>query len=372
MVAMKQLSLPVVAIVVAWGAVNPTPAQQSSGAPLAVMVQPAEKRALAAQREFIGRAQALDKVDLRARVQGFLGPRKFKDGDIVKKDQLLFVIEPEPYQATVEKHEGQRVAAAAAVANAEVQFKRAQELARSNVGTQQTLDQRTAELAGAKGALTEADALLKDAQIKLSYTEVRSPIAGRIGRAAVPPGNVVGPDSGILATVVAEQPMQVVFNVTQRELLEARRGGSTAAALKARVRLADDSLYAEAGTLDFIDVQIDPRTDGQTLRATFANKDGALTEGQTVRVILEDKEPAQVIMVPQSTIASDQTGLFLFVVTPDNKVEQRRIKAGVERDGLLPIEDGLKEGEKVIVQGQQRVRPGMVVTPQLVPAQASQ
>ena len=365
---MKQLPLPVVAMVLALCAASPAPAQQPASTPLAVMVQPAEKRSLAGQREFIGRAQALDKVDLRARVQGFLGPRKFKDGDVVKNDQVLFIIEPEPYQAAVEKHEGQRAAAAAAVANAEFQFKRAQELVRTNVGTQQTLDQRTAELAGAKGAHTEASALLKDAQIKLSYTEVRSPIAGRIGRAAVPPGNVVGPVSGVLATVVAEQPMLVVFNVTQRELLEARRGGSTASGLKARVRLADDSLYDEAGTLDFIDVQIDPRTDGQTLRATFANKDGALTEGQTVRVILEDRAPAQVIMVPQSTIASDQTGLFLFVVGPDNKVEQRRIKAGIERDGLVPIEDGLKEGEKVIVQGQQRVRPGMVVAPQLAPA----
>jgi len=178
--------------------------QQPASAPLAVLVQPAEARSLAVQREFIGRAQALDKVDLRARVQGFLGPRKFKDGDLVKLDQLLFLIEPEPYQATVEQREGQRAAAVGALANAEVQFKRAEELARTNVGTQQTLDQRRAELIGAKGTLTEADAALKDAKIKLSYTEIRSPIAGRIGRANVPPGNVVGPESGILATVVAE------------------------------------------------------------------------------------------------------------------------------------------------------------------------
>ncbi len=154
-------------------------AQQPASVPLAVLVQPAEARPLAAQREFIGRAQALDKVDLRARVQGFLGARKFKDGDLVKQGELLFVIEPEPYQATVEQREGQKAAAQGAVANADVQFRRAQELARTNVGTQQTLDQRTAELIAAKGALTEADAALKDAKIKLSYTEVRSPIAGQ-------------------------------------------------------------------------------------------------------------------------------------------------------------------------------------------------
>lgn len=343
-------------------------AQQPASVPLAVLVQPAESRPLAAQREFIGRAQALDKVDLRARVQGFLGPRKFKDGDLVKQGELLFLIEPEPYQATVEQREGQKAAAQGAVANADVQFRRAQELARTNVGTQQTLDQRTAELIAAKGALTEADAALKDAKIKLSYTEVRSPIAGRIGRASVPPGNVVGPESGILATVVAEQPMLVLFSVTQRELLEARRGGSSGEAMKAKVRLADDTLHPEEGTLDFIDVQVDPRTDGQTLRASFPNTDGRLTDGQTVRVILEEKQAANVVMVPQSVIASDQSGYYLFVVGPDNKAEQRRIKLGPEREGSTVVEEGLKPGEKVIVQGQQRVRPGMVVAPELAPA----
>ena len=341
--------------------------QQSTSTPLAVLVQPAEARSLAVQREFIGRAQALDKVDLRARVQGFLGPRKFKDGDLVKQDQLLFLIEPEPYQANVEQREGQRAAAVGALANAEVQFKRAEDLARTNVGTQQTLDQRRAELIGAKGALTEADASLKDAKIKLSYTEIRSPIAGRIGRANVPPGNVVGPESGILATVVAEQPMMVLFAVTQRELLEARRGGASGEALTVRVRLADDSLHPERGTLDFIDVQVDPRTDGQTLRASFPNTDGRLTDGQTVRVILEEKQAAKVVMVPQSVIASDQSGYYLYVVNRDDKAEQRRIKVGAERDGLVVVEDGLKEGEKVIVQGQQRVRPGMTVAPELAP-----
>lgn len=341
---------------------------QQSAVPLAVLVQPAEARPLAAQREFIGRAQALDKVDLRARVQGFLGPRKFKDGDLIKAGQLLFLIEPEPYEAAVEQREGQKAAATGAVANAEVQFRRAQELARTNVGTQQTLDQRTAELIAAKGALTEADASLKDAKIKLSYTEVRSPITGRVGRASVPPGNVVGPESGVLATVVAEQPMLVVFSVTQRELLEARRGGASGEAMKARVRLADDSLHLEEGILDFIDVQVDPRTDGQTLRASFPNADGRLTDGQTVRVILEEKQAVDVVMVPQSVVSSDQSGYYLFIVGDGDKVEQRRIKLGSERDGLVVVVEGLKPGEKVIVQGQQRVRPGMTVAPELAPA----
>lgn len=344
---------------------------QQAPAPLAVLVQPAEARALASQREFIGRAQAVDKVDLRARVQGFLGARKFADGDLVKEGQLLFVIEPEPYQAAVEQREGQRKAAAANVVNAELQYKRADELARTKVGTEAVRDARLADSEQAKGTLQEADAALRDAKIKLSYTEIRSPIAGRIGRAAASPGNLVGPDSGILATVVAEQPMRVLFSVTQRELLEARRAGSSGSALQARIRLADDSLYDEQGTLDFIDVQVDPKTDGQTLRATFANANRALTDGQTVRVVLEDKKAAEFVVVPLSVIANDQTGPYLFVVGADNKAEQRRIKLGIDRDGMVAVEQGLKPGEKVIVQGQQRVRPGIVVAPELAPAAAS-
>jgi membrane fusion protein (multidrug efflux system) len=352
----------------AWAVAAPSAQGQSTQSALAVLVQPAETRPLAGQREFIGRAQAVDKVDLRARVQGFLGPRKFSDGDLVKEGQLLFLIEPEPYQAVVEQREGQRSAAAASRINAELQYKRAEELARTKVGTEAVRDARLADLEQAKGALKEAEAALRDARIKLSYTEVRSPINGRVGRAAASPGNIVGPETGILATVVAEQPMRVVFSVTQRELLEARRGGSSGGSLKARIRLADDSLYDEEGTLDFIDVQVDPRTDGQTLRATFPNANRALTEGQSVRVILEEKKAAEFVVVPLSVIANDQTGPYLFVVGADNKAEQRRIKPGIERDGMIAIEEGVKPGEKVIVQGQQRVRPGMVVAPELAPA----
>jgi membrane fusion protein (multidrug efflux system) len=343
---------------------------QQAPAAVAVLVQPAEARALASQREFIGRAQAVDKVDLRARVPGFLGARKFADGDLVKEGQLLFVIEPEPYQAAVEQREGQRKAAAANVINAELQYNRAAELARTKVGTEAVRDARLADFEQAKGALQEADAALRDARIKLSYTEVRSPITGRVGRAAASPGNVVGPETGILATVVAEQPMRVLFSVTQRELLEARRAGSASGTLKAKIRLADDSLYDEEGTLDFIDVQVDPKTDGQTLRATFANAGRALTEGQTVRVVLEEKKAAEFVVVPLSVIANDQTGPYLFVVGADNKAEQRRVKLGIDRDGMVAVEEGLKPGEKVIVQGQQRVRPGMVVAPEPAPASA--
>src|SRR5215475_13997162 len=290
----------------------PTWAQQS-GPPPAVLVQPAELKPIAAQSEFIGRALAVDKVELRARVKGFLGPRMFKDGDLVDKDQVVFTIEREPYQAAVDQKIAQRDSAQAALTNADLQLKRAAELLRTNTGTQQTYDQRLSEQLQAKATLEDAKAQLRDAEIQLSYTTIKSPIEGRIGRAAFSPGNLVSSDSGVLATVVSESPIRVLFPVTQRELLEARRSSSTGGdTFTVLLRLADGSLFKEKGKLDFIDITVDPKTDGQIVRATFENKDNLLTDGQTVRVILEASNPHKVVTVPQQAIAIDQTGPYLF------------------------------------------------------------
>ncbi|MFO1160871.1 MAG: efflux RND transporter periplasmic adaptor subunit [Reyranellaceae bacterium] len=356
----------VAAILLTAPACGPAGAQQGAPPP-AVLVQAAEQVPLADQSEFIGRAAAVDKVELRARVKGFLGPRLFADGDPVKKDQVVFTIEREPYQAAVDQKIAQREAARAALTNADLQLKRAAELLRTNTGTQQTYDQRLSEQLQAKAQLDDAGAQLRDAEIQLSYTEIKSPIDGRIGRAAFSPGNIVGPDSGVLATVVSEKPIRVLFPVTQRELLDARRDKAAGDPLIVRLRLADGSIYDEKGTLDFIDVTVDPKTDGQIVRATFPNKDGLLTDGQTVRVIIEAEKPQTVVAVPQQAIALDQTGPYLFVVNDKNVVELKRVKTGVARNGLLAISEGLKPGEKVIVQGQQRVRQGMTVAPSAAP-----
>ncbi|HZB52073.1 MAG TPA: efflux RND transporter periplasmic adaptor subunit [Reyranella sp.] len=348
-------------------------AQQA--APPAVLVQAAESRPIASQAEFIGRAAAVDKVELRARVKGFLGPRKFDDGDMVKKDQVVFTIEPETYQAAVDQKVAHRDAAQAALTNADLSLKRAADLLRTQTGTQATYDQRLSEQLQAKANLEDAKAQLRDAEIQLSYTEIKSPIDGRIGRAAVSPGNLVSPDSGVLATVVSEHPIRVLFPVTQRELLEARRDNSAGDPPSVRLRLADGSIYKEKGKLDFIDVTVDPKTDGQIVRATFDNKDGVLTDGQTVRVILEESKPQSVVAVPQQAVALDQSGSYLFVVDDKNVVELRRVKAGIVRNGMLVINEGLKAGDKVIIQGQQRVRQGMTVAPTLAsttPAKAKQ
>jgi membrane fusion protein (multidrug efflux system) len=338
-------------------------AGQQGAPPPAVLVQPAEQTAIADQAEFIGRAAAVDKVDLRARVKGFLGPRKFNDGDLVKKDEVVFTIEPETYQAAVDQKIAQRDSATAALTNADMQLQRATELLRTNTGTRQTYDQRLSEQLQARANLEDAKAQLRDAEIQLSYTEIKSPIDGRIGRAAVSPGNLVSPDSGVLATVVSETPIRVLFPVTQRELLAAKRDASIGDPPVVRLKLADGSLYTEKGKLDFIDITVDPKTDGQIIRATFDNKDNLLTDGQTVRVLLEDNKPKSVVTVPQQAIALDQTGPYLFTVDDKNVVHLQRVKTGTVRDGQLVVSEGLKAGDKVVVQGQQRIRDGMTVAP---------
>lgn len=339
---------------------------QQGAPPPAVLVQAAELTPIADQAEFIGRAAAVDKVELRARVKGFLGPRRFKDGDMVKKDQVVFTIEPETYQAAVDQKVAQRDSAAAALTNADLQLSRASELLRTNTGTKQTYDQRLAEQLQAKAQLEDAKAQLRDAEIQLSYTEIKSPIDGRIGRAAVSPGNLVSPDSGVLATVVSETPIRVLFPVTQRELLEAKRDASLGDPPAVRLKLADGSLYKEKGELDFIDITVDPKTDGQIVRATFNNKDGFLTDGQTVRVLLEESKPQTVVTVPQQAVALDQTGPYLFTVDDKNVVHLRRVKTGIVRSGQVVVSEGLKAGDKVVVQGQQRIRDGMTVAPSVV------
>src|SRR5258708_6110408 len=310
-----------------------------------------------------GRGEGLKRVVWRVGVRGSLGSRLFKDGDAVKEGQVVFTIEREPFQAAVDQRKAQLASAQATLANADQQYQRTAELARKGNAPIAQLDQRTAEQGQAKAAVMEAEANLRDAQIQLSYTEIKTPIGGRIGRAAVSPGNLVGSDSGVLATVVQDNPMQVLFSVTQREMLEAKDSEVTGK-VRARVRLANGSLYSEKGRIDFLDVQVNPRTDGQTVRAMFPNPDDILTSGQTVRVIIEEKGGDEVVVIPESAVAIDQTGSYVFVVGDNNVVEQRRLRLGAGREGLAVVEEGLTAGERVVVQGQQRIRAGMTVAPQ--------
>lgn len=336
-------------------------------APPVVLVSPAELMPLAPQSEYIGRAAVFEKVELRARVQGVLGERHFVDGSKVSKDQLLFTIDPRPYQIAVAQKRAVRDGAKASLINAESQLRRTAELLRSNTATQVVYDQRLSEQLQARAALDNAEAQLQEAELQLSYTEIRAPIGGLIGRAMASPGNVVGPETGVLATIVDERKIRIFFSVSQAELLSVRRDLRAGEPLAVRLKLADGKLYAEKGKVDFIDVAVDPATDGQMARAVFANEDELLTDGQTVRVIVEGNATAAVVAAPQAALAIDQTGPYVYVVDGKGVVEQRRITIGFVRDGLMAISSGLRPGEKVIVQGQQRIRPGTAVDPRVAP-----
>ena len=344
----------------------------AENAPPVVLVRPVEVRTLAPQSEYVGRLAVIDKVELRARVKGVLGKREFADGAKVAEGQLLFTIDPTPYRIAVNQKRALRDGAQAALINADAQLKRAAELLRTNNVSQVSYDQRLAEQLQAKAMLDDAQAQLDDTELQLSYTQITAPIAGLIGRASVAPGNIVGPESGVLATIVNERQIRALFSVPQADLLNVRRDLRTGEALAVRLRLADGKLYPEKGKVDFIDVAVDPTTDGQMARAVFDNADELLTDGQTVRVIVEGNEPAKVMVVPQAAMAIDQTGRYVYVVDGKGVVEQRRITIDFVRDGMIAVTGGLKEGDRVIVQGQQRVRAGMAVEAQPAPAPAGQ
>jgi len=345
---------------------------QGTAPPPAVSVTPVVSREVTETIDYIGRLTAIDKVDIIARVQGFLEERNFKEGQYVKKGDLLFRIEQATYKAAVEQARANVAKAKATEVNAKLQFERGKELVRNQNIPQATLDQRAADEEAAQASVMEAQAALDQAEINLGYTEIRSPIDGRIGLAIFTEGNLVQPSSGKLATIVSQDPIYVTFQVSQRNLLDYFRrraedpGKNTH--VNIRIKLPNGTIYPHTGLSDFLDVQVDPTTDTVTVRATVPNPDGILIPGGVVGVTVERGAPKSTLTIPQAAILLDQAGRYVLVVDSDKKVEQRRVTTGVEQGRNIVVTDGLKEGELVIVEGIQKVRPGQTVTATVVPA----
>ncbi len=352
---------------------RPLDAQQQSGPqpPAAVTVVRVERREVTPVSSFTGRVEAVDKVDLRARVEGFVQEIRFREGADVQAGQLLFVMEKGPYIAKVKEAEAAILAAEGSLKLADLEVERQTVLVQRQAVAQAKLDEAIAKQAQARGALLGHRAALERAQLDLSYTDIESPVSGRIGRRSVSVGDLVGSTSPPLATVVSQDPIYVTFPVSVRQLLEVRRkaeaAGSDPRAVQIKVRLADGTLYGEVGRLDFVDVQVDPGTDTVTLRAELPNPKRTLIDGALVTVLVETAQPQSALLVPQSAVQFDQAGRFVLVVDPDGKVLVRRLRLGPAYGTLYSVEEGLREGDRVITEGIQKVRPGAVVAPTEAP-----
>jgi membrane fusion protein, multidrug efflux system len=331
----------------------------------AVGVRLAAMKGVSQSFEFVGRVKAIEKVDLRARVEGFLEKVLFREGQDVKVGELLYQIEKVQFQAAVDQAKANLAVAEAALTNAKVEYERSLELVKRNFTPQSQVDTNKAALDSATGRVMQAKAALTQAQVNLDYTDIRAPIDGRIGRTAYTVGNLVNPASGVLATIVSQDPVYVLFPVSVRDLetiREARRkeeGGM--AKIDIRVRLPSGQEYAQRGVWNLTDPQVDPQTDSLVMRATIPNPDRTLTDGQFVTAIIRERQEAPRLVVPQSALQVDQSGYYVLVVNDQHKVEQRRVQTGPQRGTDVVVTSGVKEGEQVIVDGIQKVRPGQVV-----------
>ena len=352
-------------------------AQMPSGPP-AVGVVRAEKKAITETSEFVGRIQATDRVALVARVTAFLEQRLFTEGTEVNKGDLLYLLEQPPFQADLAAKQATVQQMQAQLTNATTAYGRATSLLKTPAGQQSTVDDARATMLSDAAQVQNAQAQVQQSQINLNYTEIRAPISGKIGRTIGDSGQRgVTPGSGVLATIVSQDPMYVVFPVALRTALDLRdhyanKGGFNAVVI--RLRLPNGKIYGQTGKLTFIDNTVSATTDTIILRGTIPNPpmgegriDGSavreLTDGEFVTVLVEGVQPVEVLAIPRAAVLSDQQGDYVYTVDAQNKVAQTRIKLGQSTPTTASVLSGLSEGETVIVDGIQRVRPGIQVAP---------
>src|ERR1700759_5405009 len=326
-------------------------AQPAPAAPPAVGVIETVNRPIIESNEFLGRIEAPNRVSVVARVTAFLDKRLFVEGTEVKTSDQLYLLERGPFVADLESKKAQVLQLQATLVNAKLTTDRARTLLGGPAGQQSTYDAALANQQSLEAQIQAAQAQVDLSQINLDYTDIRSPIDGKIGRTAVTEGNVVTPSSGVLTTIVSQDPMYVVFPVSVREGLELRdryatRGGFNAVII--RVRLPDGRLYQQSGQLNFVNNTIAQNTDTISLRGTIPNPtlhdpattNGALrelTDGEFVTVNLEGVEPVELLAIPRSAVLSDQQGEYVFVLGADNKAEQRRIKLGQSTSTIAAV-----------------------------------
>ncbi len=337
-----------------------------------VFVTPSTTKEIVEWDEYTGRIVATDKVDVRARVSGFLQATYFKDGQFVKKGDLLFLIDPRPYQARFARAEADLRQSDAKLKLAQLNDQRTARLAANKVIAQEEIDSRRNELIQAQAAAEAAKADYDDARLNLDFTQVRAPIGGRISRELVTEGNLVsGSDAGsptLLTTIVSVDPIYCYFEVDERAYLkyarldrEGSRPSSRTTANPVELQLADEDSFPHKGKMDFVENALDEQTSTIQGRAIFSNPGLQLTPGLFARVRLQGSGKYDAVLVPNLSVITDQSNKFVNVVTPDGKIDYRKVTLGPLIDGQRVIRDGLKAGEKVVTRGLQRVRPGAAV-----------
>jgi RND family efflux transporter MFP subunit len=353
------------------------PAQAPPLPPNQVTVSYPVERSVADYVEFTGQTSAVKTVEVRARVWGFLESLHFTEGAMVNQGDLLFQIDPRPYQALVDQAKGKIGQDDAQLKHNEATYRRYEKLRAQGAATQEDLDRTLADRDAMKATRVTDTADLEAKQLDLDYTTIRSPINGRVSRFEVTEGNVVqsGQNGGtLLTTIVSVDPMYVYFDVDERTLLQVRRlirSGSMKnvqeSAFPMVIGLADEDGFPHAGMVNFLDNRVDPGTGTLRVRGTFTNHDGLLTPGLFVRCHLPLGEPRKRLMVAEQALASDQEQKFVYVVNDANEVGYRPVETGRLYDGMRVIEGGLSKGDKVVVKGLQRVRPGAKVEAEMAP-----
>jgi len=335
-------------------------AQQNPPTAIAVGTVAAERKAIARSGVFVGRVEAVQRVEIRARVTGYLEDVLFKEGDLIKEGTPLYRIEKGLFEAAVTAAEAAVERSKAAKILTELQLRRAQDLLDKNSGTVVARDQAVANDEQAKGQLMGDEANLATARINLGYTNIVSPVTGKVGKTNITRGNVVDPNSGVLTTIVSQDPMYVSFPVSQRDYLAARERKAKVGLTKVSIRFSDGRTYGEIGEINFVDVSVNRSTDTILVRATFPNPASELIDGQLVQVILDSGTPEEKVLVPQAALIADQAGIYVFVAE-DGKAVVKRLKIGAEVGADVVVDQGLNGGEAIIVQGLQALRPGMPV-----------
>jgi membrane fusion protein, multidrug efflux system len=349
------------------------PMAKSAQVPPSVTVSRPLQKNITEWDEYTGRFIAVETVEIRARVSGFINSIHFRDGQLLKQGDLLFVIDPRPYQIAVEQAKAELERAQARLQIAAADVERALPLAKTQTLTQRELEMRQSSQREAAGAVASLEAALKRAELNLEWTEVRAPISGRISNRRVDAGNLVsGGETGatLLTVIVSIAPIHFIIDGSEADFLRYQRLAAKGARPLSRdvqnpvsVRLADENGYQHHGRMDFVDNSLNQRTGTIRARAIFENKDGLLTPGYFGRLRLYGGE-SNALLIPDNSIASDQASKIVFAVADDGTVGIKRVELGPIVDGLRVIRSGLSATDRIVINGLQRARPGQKVTPE--------